>query len=154
MEDSSLVARHLVDFPYLICAAQDYLDRRGTPQEPAELAQHDCIVNSAISPTGQWEFLIDGRLTQVSVPTRARATTARAVATLVRAGIGAGLCLQSTVIEDLASRRLVPLLSRFQAYDRSVYTVYPHRAYLPAKVRLFLDHLTAQLSTSPQDRAR
>ena len=71
-----------------------------------------------------------------------------------RAGIGVGLCLQSTVIEDLASRRLVPLLFRFQAYDRSVYAVYPHRAYLPAKVRLFLDHLTAQLSTSPQDRAR
>ena len=55
LTDSSLVARRLVDFPYLICAAQDYLERRGTPQEPAELAQHDCIVNSAISPEGQWD---------------------------------------------------------------------------------------------------
>ena len=146
LTDSSLVARRLVDFPYLICAAQDYLERRGTPQEPAELAQHDCIVNSAISPTGQWEFLIGGRLTQVSVPTRARATTARAVATLVRAGIGVGLCLKSTVVDDLESGALVPLLAPFQAYDRSVYAVYPHRAHLPAKVRLFLDHLTTQLS--------
>jgi len=146
LTDSSLVARRLVDFPYLICAAQDYLERRGTPQEPAELAQHDCIVNSAISPTGQWEFLTGGRLTQVSVPTRARATTARAVATLVRAGIGIGLCLKSTVVDDLESGALVPLLAPFQAYDRSVYAVYPHRAHLPAKVRLFLDHLTTQLS--------
>lgn len=146
LTDSSLVARRLVDFPYLICAAQDYLERRGTPQEPAELAQHDCIVNSAISPTGQWEFRIGGRLTQVSVPTRARATTARAVATLVRAGLGVGLCLKSTVVDDLENGALVPLLAPFQAYDRSVYAVYPHRAHLPAKVRLFLDHLTVQLS--------
>ncbi len=145
LQDSTLVARRLVDFPYLVCSSPDYLSHRGTPAVPAELTNHDCIINSVISPAGQWEFLIKGRVSMISVPVRARVSTARAVATLVRAGIGIGLCLKSTVAEDLADGRLVPLLSPFQAYDRSIYAIYPHRAYLPTKVRLFLDHLSDRL---------
>ena len=148
LQDSALVARRLVDFPYLICASPEYLSQRGTPIEPAELARHDCIINSVISPTGQWEFLMKGRVSLISVPVRARVSTARAVATLVRAGIGIGLCLKSTVAEDLVEGRLVPVLSAFQAYNRSIYAIYPHRAFLPAKVRLFLDHLTDRLQAA------
>ena len=148
LQDSALVARRLADFPYLVCASPDYLARCGAPAEPTDLAGHDCIINSVISPTGQWEFLIKDRISLISVPVRARASTARAVATLVRAGIGIGLCLKSTVAEDLAEGRLVPLLNSFQAYDRSIYAIYPHRAYLPAKVRLFLDHLLERLQAA------
>ena len=52
---------------------------------------------------------------------------------------GAPDCLR--VREDVTAGRLLRLLEAHEAYDRSVYAVYPHSRYLPAKLRAFLDHL-------------
>lgn len=38
-----LIARRLDDIPIMACAHADYLAERGTPQTPADLAQHDLI---------------------------------------------------------------------------------------------------------------
>lgn len=141
LPDSSLIARHIAMYPYYICAAPAYLQAHGTPQTPEELVGHRCVVNAAISPTNQWQFVMNGKKSQIAVPAQAKVNTARAVATLVRAGQGIGLCLHSTVSDDLESGRLVRLLRKFEAYDRNVYAVYPHSLHLSAKVRVFVDHL-------------
>ncbi len=36
---------------------------------------------------------------------------------------------------------LVPLFDAFTPRDRGIYAIYPHRRYLPAKVRTFVDFL-------------
>jgi DNA-binding transcriptional LysR family regulator len=36
---------------------------------------------------------------------------------------------------------LVPLFDDYLPKDRGIYAVYPHRRYLPAKVRVFVDFL-------------
>ncbi|MEQ8735150.1 MAG: LysR family transcriptional regulator [Rhodospirillaceae bacterium] len=141
LADSSLIARRLMPYPYFICASSDYLAVHGTPTTPQDLLSHRCIINTGISPANQWQFSINGLTSQVTVPTTARVNTARATATLVKAGRGIGLCLYSTVEDDLATGKLVRLLRNFEAYDRTVYAVYPHSQHLSAKVRVFVDHL-------------
>ncbi len=141
LEDSAMIARRLAAYPYFICASPAYLDRAGTPSTPRDLAHHDCVVLTPISPTSQWTFRIDGQKTLVAVAARARVNTARAAATLVRRGLGIGLCLYSTVNEDIKAGRLVRLLRAYEAYDRNVYAVYPHSRHLSGKVRLFVDFL-------------
>src|SRR5690606_7751331 len=44
LDDSSLVARKLADARVVVCGSPDYLDRRGRPKTPAELADHNCLV--------------------------------------------------------------------------------------------------------------
>jgi len=141
LEDSAMIARRIAAYPFIVCAAPEYLAAAGTPATPRALVRHDCIVNAAISPTGQWQFKIDGASVSVTVRARATVNTARATATLVRRGLGVGVCLYSTVREDLAAGRLVRLFGQHDAYDRSVYALYPHSRHLSAKVRLFVDHL-------------
>ena len=46
---SSLVARKLNTSRRILCAAPDYLQRRGTPQSPQELAGHFCLSYSYVS---------------------------------------------------------------------------------------------------------
>ena len=142
--DSTMIARRLAAYPYFVCATPEYLTRAGTPQRPEDLADHTCIVNRAVTPTSQWAFRIDGRDALISVAGRADVNTARATATLVRDGHGIGLCLYSTVQEDLAAGRLIRLLREFEASDRNVYAVYPHSRLLSAKVRLFVEFLRQQ----------
>ena len=143
LEDSSLIARRIASYKYVFCAAPAYLDRAGRPGRPGELTEHTCIVNSAISPANNWEFMVGGKHTTVTVKPRARVNAARPIRTMVAAGHGVGLCLLPTVQADIAAGRLERILQDFEAYDRGVYVIYPHSRHLAAKVRAFVDHAAA-----------
>jgi len=145
LPDSSLIARRITSYRYVLCAAPEYVARAGAPERPEALARHRCIVNTAISPANQWEFLVDGRRTTVTVPARLRVNTARPVRQFALAGQGIGLCLLPTVREDIDAGRLLRLLEAHEAYERSVSVVYPHSRHLSPKVRAFVDHLVAAL---------
>lgn len=143
LADSSLIARRIAAYRYVLCAAPGYLDRAGRPRHPGDLAAHTCIVNAAISPDNRWEFVVEGKRTSITVKPRARVNAARAIQNMVVAGHGVGLCLLPTVEADIAAGRLERLLGDFEAYDRGVYIIYPHSRHLAAKVRTFVDHAAA-----------
>lgn len=144
-EDSSLLAVRLTPFPYLLCAAPDYLARRGTPEAPEDLARHDCIVNATLAPAGQWVFERGGEAIRVGVPARVRVNSDGAAARFVRAGLGVGLCIRAPMAADLAAGRVVEVLAGLGAYDRRVFALIPHRSGMPRKTRLLLDHLKRRL---------
>ena len=141
LADTRLIARRITSYRYVLCASPDYIAGAGAPATPGSLAGHACIVNSTISPTSQWQFMVDGKRRSVGVRARIRVNCARPVRTLALAGYGIGLCLLPTVREDIAAGRLVRLLEPYEAYDRTVYAVYPHSRHVAGKVRAFLDHL-------------
>ncbi len=140
LADSSMIARRIADYRYVICASPDYLTDAGEPAHPTDLPGHTCIVNSVISPTNQWQFIFDGNRKSITVKPRARVNADAAIYNMVLSGRGVGLCLLPTVEADIASGRLVRLLQDYEAYDRSVYLVYPHSRHLATKVRAFVDH--------------
>jgi DNA-binding transcriptional LysR family regulator len=141
LADSRLIARRITWYRYVLCASPDYVASAGAPATPEALAGHACIVNSTISPTNQWQFMVDGKRRYVGVRPRIRVNCAHPVRALALAGYGIGLCLLPTVREDIAAGRLVRLLEPFEGYDRVVYAVHPHSRHVAAKVRAFLDHL-------------
>lgn len=51
--ESGLVARRIASVPVLFCASPDYLQRNGTPSQPEQLAEHDCLM---------FRVPVDGRL--------------------------------------------------------------------------------------------
>ncbi|MBL4801900.1 MAG: LysR family transcriptional regulator [Emcibacter sp.] len=140
LADSSMIARWVADYRYVFCAAPDYLANSEPLVQPSDLSHHTCIVNSVISPSNQWEFIINGKRKTITVTPRARGNADAAIYNMILAGRGVGLCLLPTVEADIAKGRLVRVLQDFEAYDRSVYLVYPHRRHLATKVRAFVDH--------------
>ncbi|HEY8514587.1 MAG TPA: LysR family transcriptional regulator [Candidatus Binatia bacterium] len=150
LTDSGLVARRIGTQRFVLCAARAYLARKGTPRRPEELAQHDCIVDLALSPTARWHVGGKRGAQVVAVRPRVRVSSARAVATLVRAGVGVGLVATSLVRDDLASGRVVQLLGEDAVYERDVWAIHPHphRSQVPARVRAFLEHLSEALRSA------
>ena len=57
------------------------------------------------------------------------------------AGLGFAMLPDFTAQPDIASGRLVGVLEQFVPRDAGIYAVYPHRRYLPAKVRVLVDYL-------------
>ncbi len=141
---SGLVAWRLMPLDYLVCAAPSYLERHGTPAEPADLSNHHCITGTESfapawtfhGPQGDTEVPIYGRL-QVNNALLRRATA--------RAGAGVLLCAEYLVADDLSNGRLVRLLPDQKPAGGTLHAVSPsYRASSP-KVRSLVNHLTTQL---------
>jgi DNA-binding transcriptional LysR family regulator len=63
----------------------------------------------------------------------------------------AGVILQPTFIvgKDIRAGRLQVILPEYKVADLAVYAVYPHRQYLSAKVRTFIDYLDSYFGSPP-----
>lgn len=140
LSDSSMIARRVADYQYVLCAAPSYLERAGTPKAPEDLVNHAAIVNTAITPTDQVEFQRNGQLFNLALRPKIRVNSGRPVRDFALNGDGIGLCLLPTVKQDLEAGALVRLLQDYEAYKRDVSVVYPHGRHLSAKVRAFIDH--------------
>ena len=70
--------------------------------------------------------------------------------TLRRAALeGVGVCLAAGFLvgDDLDAGRLVRLLPEYRPVEMAMNAIYPHRRYLPAKVRVFVDFLVQWFRT-------
>ena len=65
LQDSSLIVRKIADVERVLCASPAYLERRGTPQIPADLADHDCLLLRYPGSTqSRWPLTIGGIVTE------------------------------------------------------------------------------------------
>ena len=141
--DSSLIIRRLAPFRFVVCGAPDYLARRGTPTQLADLTGHNCMIFSD-SPFGrEWHFLAkDGSEQTVPLSSHFVANSGEMLRLAAVAGQGLMYAPKILVADDIDAGRLVPVLTEFQTVEFSVNAIYPHRRHLSAKVRVFLDLLT------------
>ena len=137
----NVIARRVGASPRLLVAAPAYLKAHGTPQTPAQLAEHDYI-RFAWSSTGDKLELSDGEQ-RVTVAThgRYRVNNALAIRDALAAGGGIGLCPEWLVHDLLAQRKLRRVLRGWQGQEQELNLLYPSRRYLPHRVRLMLDYL-------------
>jgi len=137
----NVIARRVGASPRLLVAAPAYLKAHGTPQTPAQLAEHDYI-RFAWSSTGDKLELSDGEQ-RVTVAThgRYRVNNALAIRDTLAAGGGIGLCPEWLVHDLLAQRKLRRVLRGWQGQEQELNLLYPSRRYLPHRVRLMLDYL-------------
>ena len=137
LADSSLFATRTGEFRLLSCAAPSYLDRRGTPQHPAELPDHDGIFFGS-SPMF-WTYNVDG-VDIVTTP-KAKVIVDSAAGSLVAAVNGAGISrlFDYQLRAELQSGALVSILPQFAGPTLPIHLVYPRQGLLPLKVRAFID---------------
>jgi DNA-binding transcriptional LysR family regulator len=135
LEDSSLVARQLGKNPRVMVAAPGYLVRAGTPQQPSELLQHECLVySSGARVFDSGAPLPDGQPTAVQVPKKSQINDGLALVVTACAGGGVLAIDKRPVDEEQASGALVPVLSDFSLRPGlPVYAVYPARPWLAFK---------------------
>jgi len=55
MAVTAVIARRIGEVRKVLAASPDYLGRRGTPQEPAELARHECLDFAGFRRVTSWD---------------------------------------------------------------------------------------------------
>ncbi|WP_299284019.1 LysR family transcriptional regulator [uncultured Tateyamaria sp.] len=142
LEDSDLHAVPLGTVRRVIAASPDYLMRRGTPQTPQDLKQHDCLLLAGFPHQTRWPMLEDGRPLIVSVSGPVVSDTAETLLRLAEAGAGIVRLGDFLGADALEARRLVPLLVNVHDDDPSPITalIPPGQTALP-RVRAFIAFL-------------
>lgn len=142
-QDSRLIARDFYKLQPVLVASHRYIERYGTPQTPEELSQHNCIAYRS-STTGRkktWNFRIDGELIQIEPQGNLVVNNLSAAMKAVEMGLGiaaVGIGCAKACIEQGHFRRV---LKAYEADPLQLMIYYSSRNYLPAKTRLFIDHM-------------
>jgi DNA-binding transcriptional LysR family regulator len=148
LEDSSLAARKLAPNRRVVCASPAYLRRHGTPRTPADLAGHNCLsVDFAVT----WDYKDpSGKPGAVQVSCRHACDNWEVLREWALAGLGVALKSTWDVRQHLDEGSLVRLLPGYTFdQDVAIYALYPHRRYLPAKTRAFIEFLAESFGPEP-----
>lgn len=146
--DPNLIARRLTLCRSVVCAAPAYLQRHGTPQQPDELARHNCLTH-AYAGRSLWQFERDGQPLAVAVAGNISANEATAL--LQAASAGAGIAMLPTFLAAplLRNGSLVALLPGVEPRPLQLHAVYASRRNMSPALRALLDFLAAALGPEP-----
>lgn len=149
LEDSSLAARRLAPNRRVVCASPAYLERHGRPRTPQDLARHNCLTaNDFVS---SWDYKApDGKQGSVRVSGRYACDNWEVLREWALAGLGVALKSTWDVHRHLEDGSLVSVCPGYTFdSDVAIYAVYPHRRFLPAKTRVFIEFLAASFGPEP-----
>jgi DNA-binding transcriptional LysR family regulator len=145
LADSSLVARRVGQVRRMIVAAPEYVARRGRPERPENLADHDVIYSSTVPGPPEWRFAGPRGPQTVRVRPRFMVNAIEVVVAEALAGRGLTRVMSYQVAEELADGRLTRLLEAFEPEPIAVQLVTASARLRPARVSAFLDFAAAQL---------
>jgi DNA-binding transcriptional LysR family regulator len=147
LADSSLLARRLAPVPGVIVAAPAYLDRRGRPAHPADLAEHDCFGYAYLRTRDTWHFTnAAGEQVSVRPSGRLRVNNGDAVLPALIAGLGIAAMPEFIVGPAIAAGHLERILPDWSGSQSSLYLVTPPNGPRPARVQALVDFLVQRLS--------
>lgn len=136
----------------LLVASRAYLRRRGTPAEPADLAQHDCLHYLRPGETPAWQLAqIDGAGQKITVPVSGcfAANNSEALREAALAGLGIALLPDFSAQTALRAGKLVSVLPRWQpvgSFGEQLYAIRPYSPYVPRAVQALVGFLREALA--------
>jgi DNA-binding transcriptional LysR family regulator len=141
LASSSLIARRLLGIPRVFCASPEYIKRRGVPEHPKDLKNHDCLTYGFLATGTQWRLTGPDGEHSMPVPWRLCANNAEVLKQAVLKGRGIALLPTFIAGSALRSGMLLPVLEKYHAPEIALYAIYPPTRHLSSKVRLFIDFL-------------
>jgi DNA-binding transcriptional LysR family regulator len=141
--DSALEAVKLGEYEMVLAGSPEYFKRRRKPNTPADLKEHDCIIETHLSRPGEWRLSKDQTISMNRGPLTSNSVRMSREAIL--AGMGVAFLPRFMVAKDIAEKRLVSVLAGYVSARLPLYVMFPRGHYVLAKVKAFVDFLVATI---------
>jgi len=125
----------------VVVGAPSYLERRGIPQKPGDLLQHDCIGIQFSSTAEPWAWELERGKKNWRVPVRGPVTTNDFALRRSLAVAGVGLCyvLEPTVSKELARGQLRTVLEAYAPEVPGLFLYFPSRSQVSPALKAFVE---------------
>jgi DNA-binding transcriptional LysR family regulator len=144
---ANAVDQPLCAYPRVICAAPDYLARRGRPEHPGDLVNHDCLI---FLPMGAlWSFESSRGAIQVGVTSSFSANDSQILLAAAQEGLGVTILAKHIVAPLIESGALVPLLDGYPLSDLWLKALVPVNRVNVPRIQALVAWLQLQLSPIP-----
>ncbi|KPF45850.1 LysR family transcriptional regulator [Rhizobium sp. AAP43] len=150
--DSSLIAKKLCPVRIVLVASPSYFAAQQTPESPADLPLHSCIVDTNFSDPQTWRFNSIDRQGMIETDVRGRLNFSNAEACLAAAEAGLGIARVPSFIAgaSLKAGTVRSVLTQYEDVPRGLYAVYPPGRHLALKVRVLVDFLADAFRGQPK----
>lgn len=150
MEDSGMIARKLCDFRVHAVATPEFIEKYGPLEDPQDMANVPFIIDSNSRFHNSIRYFNTKNGTNiVNVTGPIEVNSPQATVRAAAAGLGIAIVPDFIVKPYIIRGDLVSLFDDAATNDRGIYAVYPHRRYLPAKVRSLVDFLSNWFKKHP-----
>lgn len=153
-EDSNLRIRKIADCQRVLCAAPDYLKRRGNPANGAALIseKHECL-NLRFPGATEFQWLLqtsDGPR-RFAVSGRFECDDGDVLTDWALSGQGIAMKPVFEIAEHLKAGRLIPVAQDNPPVPVQMACLYTHRRHQDPKTRLFMEFMTKRLGQVVRD---
>jgi DNA-binding transcriptional LysR family regulator len=149
LPDSALVARRIAPVRGLVAASPAYLDARGRPQHPRELADHDLLFYANIPSFEHWRFRVGNRWEHVKGKQRFRADNGETLREAACAGLGVVILPSFIASSAIRAGKLEVILADYPLQEIGLHLVMPPGRASTARIRALIDFLVARFGPEP-----
>lgn len=151
LPDSRLIARRLAPYRMMICAAPDYLARRGNPDHPRDLAHHDAI-GFAPAARSPWKLAKGDDRVEVVPQMSITVNSGQAVRVAGRAGLGVIMQPSILLSTDVEAGLLVQLFPDWQLRERPMSLVYHRDRRMTPRLRSIISFAISEFGATSERR--
>jgi DNA-binding transcriptional LysR family regulator len=144
VRNENLPVRQLAELPRGVYASPAYCERKGTPQAPAELVEHDCIMLETQITDGLWSCATSGRGV---VSPRLRTSDIIVAREMAVAGVGIAMLTHAVCEAEVKAGRLIRLLPQWRIPPVVVVAMFLDRRHMPLRTRALIDLMAQAIRT-------
>ena len=153
LSESSLIAIPIAPNERLLCAAPSYLEQRGVPQTPADLADHTCLaIREDDRDVTLWQFRHNNsgqRKSSFRITPVLSSNDGEVVRDWAAQGLGIVQRSEWNVADDIRSGRLVRLLADYTLRPANVVALVSSRHARAGRIEAFISHFRSIMKPVP-----
>ncbi|HEY1326761.1 MAG TPA: LysR substrate-binding domain-containing protein [Casimicrobiaceae bacterium] len=149
LRSEDLIARRVGSAHRVTVAATQYLESRGMPAHPRDLAKHDCVVYTGLTTRGCWPYREKAAALSVPVSGRFQSNSSEAIRAAVVAGMGIALAPLWLFADDIRTGRVVMILDAYRPEALPIHALTPANRRSSAKVKACIDYFHAVFEADP-----
>ncbi|WP_028868432.1 LysR family transcriptional regulator [Psychromonas arctica] len=148
LSDSSFYARKIGEIAFKTVASSDYLKKSPSLNDPKEIYQHNCIVNTGHANPKRWSYKIDHQIKSIKVKGDIETNESACILSFAKAGLGLAMLPELYVREDLANGNLLEVLNDFAAAPLPLNVIYPSNKLQSATISALIDFLVSNFENT------
>jgi len=147
LPDSGFVAQRLGGTYSILCASPAYLEKRGHPDSPGDLCEHDCLrLVNTVMPSENWVFEGPGGMESINISLSPfHINTADGMTVAIENGMGIGIQPIASAVDGLRRGTLVRVLPDYHLKALSLFAIYPSRKFVDAKIKTWVEFLKSSI---------
>jgi DNA-binding transcriptional LysR family regulator len=149
LDDSTAIARKLLEGTYGLFASPSYLSERGVPRRVSDLREHECVLVGDRAKQGIWSLRHGSgarkKTELVTVRGRVRVNEMGLAYQATLDGYGIGKLPDPMAAADVRDGRLRRVLPRVDGGPIPAWLIYPATRILSTALRAFVDHMIVRV---------